>query len=129
MIPITEPRERGLQNVGSTKRIKGLAMVSRFIGLLAIVTLFSGCAGMNEQECLVTDWRTVGYEDGARGVSQTNVNATSLRRVLIPLPPIEYQLRTIAALRSLTDASDSARSRAAEAGRMITRFINAELTR
>lgn len=64
-----------------------------------------------------------------RGVSQTNVNATSLRRVLIPLPPIEYQVRTIAALRSLSDASDCARSRAAEAGRIIARIINAELTR
>lgn len=50
-------------------------MVSRLIGLLAIVTLFSGCAGMNEQECLVTDWRTVGYEDGSRGVSQTNIGS------------------------------------------------------
>lgn len=28
---------------------------------------FSGCASMNEQECLVTDWRTVGFEDGALG--------------------------------------------------------------
>jgi len=34
----------------------------------SIITLaLGGCATMNEQECLVTDWRTVGFEDGARG--------------------------------------------------------------
>jgi Protein of unknown function (DUF2799) len=27
----------------------------------------SGCASMSEQECLVSDWRTVGFEDGAAG--------------------------------------------------------------
>jgi Protein of unknown function (DUF2799) len=26
-----------------------------------------GCATMSEQECLVSDWRTVGFEDGAAG--------------------------------------------------------------
>ena len=48
-------------------------MVSRLIGIVAIVSLLGGCAGMNEQECLATDWRTVGYEDGARGVNPTNI--------------------------------------------------------
>ena len=27
----------------------------------------AGCAGMNENECQYSDWRAVGYEDGARG--------------------------------------------------------------
>jgi hypothetical protein len=29
----------------------------------------SGCATMDENECLTVDWRTVGYEDGAAGHS------------------------------------------------------------
>ncbi len=36
--------------------------------LASMITLaLSGCATMNEQECLVSDWRSVGFEDGARG--------------------------------------------------------------
>ena len=35
---------------------------------------FSGCATMNEQECLVTDWRTVGFEDGALGRSPESIS-------------------------------------------------------
>jgi hypothetical protein len=27
----------------------------------------AGCAAMNEQECLISDWRAVGFEDGAAG--------------------------------------------------------------
>ena len=36
-------------------------------GLLAGSLVFSGCATMSEQECLVSDWRTVGFTDGAAG--------------------------------------------------------------
>jgi hypothetical protein len=32
-----------------------------------IILALTGCAAMNEQECMVTDWRTVGFEDGALG--------------------------------------------------------------
>jgi len=36
--------------------------------LASMITLvLSGCATMNEQQCLVSDWRSVGFEDGARG--------------------------------------------------------------
>ena len=36
--------------------------------LASLITLaLSGCATMNEQQCLVSDWRSVGFEDGARG--------------------------------------------------------------
>ncbi len=28
-----------------------------------------GCATLSEEECLSADWRTIGYEDGARGFS------------------------------------------------------------
>lgn len=40
-------------------------------GLLIIAALsgLAGCATMNEQACLVTDWRSVGFEDGAAGRS------------------------------------------------------------
>jgi len=39
---------------------------------LAVAGL-SGCAGMSEQECLVTDWRSVGFEDGAAGRAETAI--------------------------------------------------------
>ena len=44
-------------------------MKSRALGgLAAAVLLLQGCATtMNENECVHVDWRTVGYEDGARG--------------------------------------------------------------
>lgn len=39
----------------------------RFATLAAVLLLGSGCATMNEAECLTVDWRTVGYEDGVAG--------------------------------------------------------------
>lgn len=42
-----------------------------FIALVAVA--LSGCAGMSEQECLVTDWRAVGFEDGAAGRAETSI--------------------------------------------------------
>ena len=42
--------------------------------LIAVVAfVLSGCAGMSEQECLVTDWRSVGFEDGAAGRAETSI--------------------------------------------------------
>jgi hypothetical protein len=44
----------------------------RFLAIIALLgTLLgmSGCAGMSEQACLVTDWRSVGFEDGVAGRS------------------------------------------------------------
>jgi hypothetical protein len=38
--------------------------------LLSVTIAFglsAGCAGMSEQACLSSDWRTVGFEDGAAG--------------------------------------------------------------
>ncbi len=43
---------------------------SRLILQLAIVAAMAaltGCSSMSAQECLATDWRTVGYEDGVNG--------------------------------------------------------------
>jgi hypothetical protein len=44
-------------------------------GLLIVISLvaLSGCAGMNEQACLVTDWRSVGFEDGIAGRSEGSI--------------------------------------------------------
>ncbi len=39
--------------------------------LLTLLMIVSSCATMNEQECLVSDWAAVGYEDGAQGVTST----------------------------------------------------------
>ncbi len=40
------------------------------ISVLAVLaaTTVSGCATMNENECLYSDWAAIGYEDGARGM-------------------------------------------------------------
>ena len=35
--------------------------------ILAATAALSGCNSMSAQECLATDWRTVGYEDGVNG--------------------------------------------------------------
>lgn len=37
------------------------------LGLVAGAWALGGCATMSEQECLVSDWRTVGFTDGAAG--------------------------------------------------------------
>ena len=37
------------------------------VGNLAAVIALSGCSSMSEQECLASDWRMVGYEDGVQG--------------------------------------------------------------
>jgi hypothetical protein len=35
--------------------------------ILAAAAVLAGCNSMSAQECLSTDWRTVGYEDGVNG--------------------------------------------------------------
>jgi hypothetical protein len=35
--------------------------------ILAATAVLAGCNSMSAQECLSTDWRTVGYEDGVNG--------------------------------------------------------------
>jgi hypothetical protein len=37
------------------------------IGIVAAAAALAGCNSMSAQECLATDWRTVGYEDGVNG--------------------------------------------------------------
>lgn len=44
------------------------------LAILASVTLLmQGCATMSGQECMVSDWRAVGYEDGVRGQTADRV--------------------------------------------------------
>ena len=49
--------------------MKFLAAVSVVLGLAGL----SGCSSMSANECLATDWRTVGYEDGVAGYSGNRV--------------------------------------------------------
>lgn len=35
--------------------------------ILVATIAISGCAGMSSEECAVTDWSAIGYEDGSRG--------------------------------------------------------------
>lgn len=37
--------------------------------------MLAGCAGMSEQACLVADWQTIGFEDGAAGRSEATIGA------------------------------------------------------
>ena len=41
----------------------------RTAGILTIISLLglSGCATMSADECVMSDWHTIGFEDGARG--------------------------------------------------------------
>jgi len=44
--------------------------------LLPIAALaLGGCAGMSEQACLVADWQTVGFEDGAAGRPESTIGS------------------------------------------------------
>ncbi len=37
------------------------------ISMAAALMALSGCATMSEDECLMSDWNAIGYEDGSRG--------------------------------------------------------------
>jgi hypothetical protein len=39
----------------------------------AVLLVLAGCAGMSEQACLTSDWRTVGFEDGSVGRSEAAI--------------------------------------------------------
>jgi hypothetical protein len=43
------------------------------LSLVVVLLSLSGCAGMSEQACLVTDWRSVGFEDGVVGRSVASI--------------------------------------------------------
>lgn len=43
------------------------------IGLICITAGVAGCSSMSANECMATDWRTVGYEDGVVGYSGNRI--------------------------------------------------------
>lgn len=52
-----------------------LTVFARFSCLLALAAWLTGCAsGLSKEECDSIDWRTIGYEDGIKGWSQTRVS-------------------------------------------------------
>ena len=50
-------------------------MHTRIAGLLTLSTLFvlSGCASMSADECAMSDWHTIGYEDGSMGYTAARI--------------------------------------------------------
>ncbi|WP_213998551.1 DUF2799 domain-containing protein [Arsukibacterium sp.] len=44
-----------------------------WLALLASVALH-GCATMDKSQCLTADWRTIGFEDGAKGKPETEIS-------------------------------------------------------
>jgi hypothetical protein len=47
-----------------------LRAIATTIAILAL----PGCASMNEQECMISDWHTIGFEDGARGYTADRIS-------------------------------------------------------
>lgn len=48
-------------------------MKTRLVYAAIAALALQGCATMSKEECLVSDWRTIGYEDGAAGLSPVRV--------------------------------------------------------
>ena len=63
-----------------------------------------------------------------RGVSQTNVNASDLKRILIPLPPINYQSRVVDLLAALHAAQAATVVRCAATSSISKKIINGMLS-
>ena len=63
-----------------------------------------------------------------RGVSQTNVNASNLKRILVPLPPLDYQRKTVEVIYANRSAAGRIFDRISEVGRMISRVISQEIS-
>jgi type I restriction enzyme S subunit len=64
-----------------------------------------------------------------RGVSQTNVNASNLGRVLVPLPPLDYQQRTVAAIRASQGAAASLGPRSQKVRRLVAQILGERTAR
>lgn len=50
-------------------------LCKRFLtaAMLAILGLLQGCATLDKDECMLADWRLIGYQDGVAGKSATQV--------------------------------------------------------
>ena len=56
------------------RAIKPISFGWRASTLVAFAALASGCAsGLSRDECNMADWRTIGYEDGVQGRSETRI--------------------------------------------------------
>jgi len=42
---------------------------------MVLVLLIQGCAGLSREECMVADWRLIGYQDGVAGKSPAAVGS------------------------------------------------------
>lgn len=42
------------------------------LSIVVLISGLSGCASMSENECALSDWSAIGYEDGVRGYSSDN---------------------------------------------------------
>jgi hypothetical protein len=61
-----------LRAVPTSLRLAKLRSVAP-VGAAALMIALAGCAGMSEQACLTSDWRTVGFEDGSFGRSEATI--------------------------------------------------------
>ena len=53
-------------------KINPLSVTWRALLPLAVIVL-TGCSAMGQSECEVSDWRSVGFEDGAKGASVARI--------------------------------------------------------
>jgi hypothetical protein len=44
------------------------------VASLLAITILSGCATMNGDECLTSDWHAIGFEDGSRGYTSEQLS-------------------------------------------------------
>ena len=63
-----------------------------------------------------------------RGVSQTNVNASNLKRILVPLPPLDYQKKTVKLMRANYAASRAIANRMRALSGLISKVISETTT-
>jgi hypothetical protein len=62
-------REKTMARDGYSK----FSMDAVIVAILAGLMVISGCATLGKDECLNADWRSIGYEDGARGYSGSHI--------------------------------------------------------
>jgi hypothetical protein len=56
-------------------RFPGKSLLLLLIAFISGLVALSGCATLGKDECLNADWRTIGYEDGARGYPTSKIGS------------------------------------------------------
>jgi Protein of unknown function (DUF2799) len=65
-----------LATIVRTMSARPARTVLRFVAGMLAATLLVGCAtGLGKDECRTADWRTIGYEDGLRGLPADRIGA------------------------------------------------------